>query len=109
MPNNMEFANTLGSNNMQKRHISKDEDDTEISNFANRNMTITSNAKSRAFPKLEVSTNGKGNKITLETKKPFASNEFAANFTVCNPTMSANSKHIVYSVVGEDEHGAYQV
>ena len=48
-------------------------------------------------------------KSQLVINHPFASNEFAQNFTVCTPQKSATGDFIVYTVIGTDADGDYEV
>jgi hypothetical protein len=45
-------------------------------------------------------TQGYGSQLSMN--KPFASNDFAAKFCVCNPRKAQGGDHIVYSVFGFD-------
>ena len=45
----------------------------------------------------------------LSINKPFASNDFAQNFSVCNPRKSQSGDHIIYNVYGEDSIGKYEI
>lgn len=41
--------------------------------------------------------------------KPFSSNEFAQRFCVCDPKKAHKNDHIVYTLIGEDKHGPFQI
>ena len=45
----------------------------------------------------------------MSINRPFASNEFAASFSVCNPRRAHGKNYIVYTVVGEDSHGRFEI
>lgn len=48
-------------------------------------------------------------KSQLVINHPFAPNEFAQNFCVCDPMKSASGDYIVYTVIGTDADGDYQI
>lgn len=48
-------------------------------------------------------------KSQLVINHPFAPNEFAQNFCVCDPQKSPSGDYIIYTVIGTDENGDYQI
>ena len=48
-------------------------------------------------------------KSRLSITRPFASNEFAQRFCVCNPRKASKGDHTIYSVFGEDKIGRFEV
>lgn len=64
---------------------------------------------SRGFAKLIDDKVSRGYQSQLSVNKPFASNEFAAHFSVCNPRLAQGKNYIIYTVVGEDCHGRFEI
>ena len=61
------------------------------------------------FERLIDNESTRGFSSQLSINKPFASNELAQNFSVCNPRMAPNKNHIVYTVIGTDKNGRYEI
>ena len=71
--------------------------------------TPTNFQKGQIYTKLIDDTQTRNYNTQLSINMPFASNEFAQQFSVCNPKKAQTGDHIVYTVVGTDSFGRFEV